>query len=186
MSISTPQKGVLLLSEPFMLDPNFKRSVVFLSEHNEEDGTVGFILNKSMNMTLEEVMPDVDNFKAELFYGGPVQPDTLHFLHNLGDLLEGSVHVIDDVYWGGNFEELKVMIQQKVVSPDNFKFFLGYSGWSPGQLEDELKEKSWIITKAISDYVFKNMPQSLWKKVLQNMGGEYKLIATFPEDPTLN
>ena len=185
MTKTEPKKGSLLLAEPFMLDSNFKRSVILLCD-NQEEGSVGFILNKPMKMYLPEAIPEVNDFEAPLFYGGPVEADTLHFVHNLGDLVEGSIHIADDTYWGGNFEDVKSLINQRAVGPDNFKFFLGYSGWSSGQLDEEMEENSWIVTKSSSEYIFDNLSPNLWKKVLEDLGGKYKIISNYPEDPSLN
>jgi len=179
-----PAKGILLLAEPFMADPNFKRTVVFICE-NQKSGSVGFILNRPMPLKLSEAVEDIYNFDATLYFGGPVQTDTLHFLHNVPEL-EGCIRIIDGLYWGGNFEALKAMINAGQVKPENFRFFLGYSGWDMSQLDHELAEHSWITYPAKASHVFKIKPDRLWKEVLKEMGGEYAMMVNFPEDPTLN
>ncbi|MBC8173249.1 MAG: YqgE/AlgH family protein [Chitinophagales bacterium] len=181
-----PATGQLLLSEPFMPDPNFKRTVVLLCEHIEDGGTVGFILNRTLQIKVCDALVDFDEIQNDLYYGGPVAQDTLHYLHRHGELIEDSLHITDDIYWGGNFEQLTNMIKAGSISPNHIKFFLGYSGWSPGQLEHELKENSWIVTQAKSNYAFQTNEKELWKKVLDDMGGEYKMITNYPENPTLN
>jgi len=178
------KQGSLLLSEPFMEDHNFKRTVVYLAEHNDE-GTIGFVLNKKLDITLPDAIDEIDHFKAPLFYGGPVEPETLHFLHDIKGI-EGSLQVNPGVYWGGNFETIKVLMKNGDVTPKNFKFFLGYSGWDVGQLQDEMKTNSWIISGAEYDHIFKNEWESLWKDVLIKMGGRFKMMSNFPEDPQLN
>lgn len=182
----TPGAGDLLLSEPFMLDPNFKRTVVVLCEHLVDDGSVGFILNRPLDVRVCDALVDFDDVKNTLYYGGPVAKDTLHYLHRYGDLIEDSVPVIDDIYWGGNFEQLGNMLKAGTLDPSFIKFFLGYSGWSPGQLSGELEEHSWIITPAKSKYVFELSDAELWKEVLKDLGGEYSQIINYPEDPNLN
>lgn len=167
------------------MDPNFKRAVVFLCE-NQESGTVGFILNRPMPLNLNEAIEDLGDFNAQLYFGGPVQTDTLHFIHNIGDKLDGSIEIVPGLYWGGNFEVLKVMIQAGEVSPENFRFFLGYSGWDINQLDTEMRENSWIIHPGNASYVFQYQPDNLWKEVLKEIGGEYALMINFPEDPSLN
>jgi len=179
-----PKKGRILISEPFMYDPNFKRSVVLLTEHNEE-GTVGFILNKHTELKLNEVLEDFPEFDAPVYMGGPVRTDTLHFVHRVGEL-EGATEVIEDVYWDGNFEALRVMVDTKQVGAEEFRFFVGYSGWMPGQLDGELKEKSWILADVDSDDIFVKEPDDLWKEVLKDLGKEYEMMSNFPEDPSLN
>ncbi len=181
-----PEPGSLLLSEPFMMDPNFKRTVVMLCEHIEDGGTVGFILNRPLNIQVCDALVDFDEVKNELFYGGPVAQDTLHYLHRYGDVIEDSMQVTNDIYWGGNFEQLGNMLKEGSIDQKNIKFFLGYSGWNPGQLIGEMEDNSWIVTPAKSHYVFEISDKELWKKVLSDLGGEYKQIVNYPEDPILN
>lgn len=181
-----PSAGQLLISEPFMLDPNFKRTVILLCEHDEESGTVGFILNKSLDVRVCDALLDFDVVTNELFYGGPVAQDTLHYLHMYGDKIEDSLHISDNIYWGGNFEQLGDLLRDGLIDPNGVKFFLGYSGWSPGQLHEEMIDKSWIIAQATGKYVFETARNELWKKVLTDLGGEHKLITNYPEDPRLN
>lgn len=183
--INQPAKGHLLISEPFLPDPNFKRTVILLTEHNEE-GSVGFVLNKQTNITLNKLMTDFSDFSALVSYGGPVEPNTLHFLHKTGDILEGSIEIMKGVYWGGNFEALKILANTGKLNPSDFKFFIGYSGWGPGQLMDEIKANSWFCAPSVQEYCFLKNPENLWRKVLKNMGNEYSVISNFPEDPSLN
>jgi putative transcriptional regulator len=181
-----PKKGGLLISEPFLPDPNFERTVVLLCEHNE-DGSVGFVLNKPSIIKFDEAVEDVEEFSPTLYVGGPVQQDTLHFIHRSSGFMEGSLQVNDEIFWGGNYEQLITMINTKVINPADFKFFLGYSGWAPGQLEEELKQKSWIvINDATAEQVFDIEPKVLWKQVLNNLGGKFKIISNFPVDPRMN
>ncbi len=184
LNIQPPIKGTLLLAEPFMLDPNFKRTVVFICE-KQKSGSVGFILNKPMPLKLTEAVDDIYNFDATLYFGGPVQTDTLHFIHNVPDL-DGCIQIIEGLYWGGNYEALKEKINSGQVSPENFRFFLGYSGWDLKQLDDELQENSWIVCPAKATHIFQAKPDNLWREVLKEMGGDYAMMVNFPEDPTLN
>jgi len=167
-------KGKILLSEPFMLDPNFKRSVVFLCAHDEE-GSVGFVLNQKAKVTLPDLFPEFDYLDINLYYGGPVEPNTVHYLHKLGDVIPGSEFITDGIYWSGSFEVLKILMAQKKVKPSEIKFFIGYSGWSAGQLNDELTEKSWFVTSSQSS-----------DNILKDMGGDYKQISNYPENPMWN
>ncbi|MBK7149692.1 MAG: YqgE/AlgH family protein [Bacteroidetes bacterium] len=179
-------KGQLLLSEPFMLDENFRRTVVLICDHNEENGTVGLVLNKPINLRLTDVVEDFPSFKAPLFLGGPVGTDTLQFLHTLGDQIEDSIKIADNLYWGGDFEQLKTLIELEKVSAQDIRFYLGYSGWGFHQLEEEMKENSWILTPATHHHIFKTDYTVLWKNTMQHMGGVYETMATYPENPLLN
>lgn len=181
-----PQKGDLLISEPFLNDPNFVRTVILLCEHNE-DGTFGFVLNKPAEITLNELVEDVGQRDDTIFIGGPVQQNTLQFLHKNDGLIEGGVEVLDGLYWGGNFEQMLTIMDSNLISKNDIKFFVGYSGWASGQLKDELEANSWIIFRNVSvDQIFDMNVESLWKEVLNTMGGKYKIISNFPVDPRLN
>ncbi len=174
------------MAEPFMEDPNFKRTVIILAQHNDEDGSFGFVLTRQAPLALESVVDGLEGFEAPLFIGGPVAIDTLHYLHTVGDLLPGSVEVVPGLYWGGNFEILQELVQEGKVKPEQFKFFLGYSGWDAGQLEEEMEDNSWIVHQAKAKHIFKTASISLWKKVLQEKGGDYAMMVNFPENPILN
>ena len=177
--------GTLLISDPFLKDPNFLRSVVLICEHQKE-GSFGFVLNKLYNQTLGELMTDLDSFNYPVYYGGPVQIDTLHFLHRRPDLIEGGVLVVDNIYWGGNFEQVIVYLKDGLLKPNEIRFFIGYSGWGEGQLEDELKERSWITHEASKKIVFHKNASFVWKDALLDMGGEYAMLVNYPIDPQLN
>ena len=184
---NTPIKsGQVLLSEPFMLDPNFKRSVVLIVDHTEEDGTVGFVLNKETDFELSELVEDIEDFPSKVFAGGPVATTTLHYLHNVGDMLEESVKIANGIYWGGDFTALKFLIDQKLILPENIRFFLGYSGWTAGQLSTELDERSWIISEMDPNYLFNNKIDELWKSMLKDKGEHFEAISQIDEDYIFN
>lgn len=180
-----PEKGSLLISEPFLPDPNFERTVVLLCEHNEE-GSFGFVLNKASTVTLEDILEEVNDFDETVFIGGPVEQNTLHFIHKSPDI-EGGIEIGEGLYWGGNFEQLLVMIDTRQIIPEDFRFFVGYSGWSAGQLQDELDANSWIVANnATIDLVFNTDFDQLWKNTLKQMGGRFNLYSNYPTDPRLN
>ena len=181
-----PQKGDLLISEPFLADPNFSRTVVLLCEHNEE-GSFGFVINKPAEVKLNELLEDAGTRNDDIYVGGPVQQNTLQFIHKNDDLIEGGVEVLDGLYWGGNFEQMMAMMDSNVLSQDDIKFFVGYSGWGAGQLKGELEMNSWIISRNVdTEQIFNSDVESLWKEVLNMMGGKFKIVANFPVDPRLN
>lgn len=152
-----PGVGRILVSEPFLLDSYFKRSVILLGEHSEE-GTVGFILNKPTDLTLNDALEDFPPFDVPLYFGGPVQTDTIHFLHTLGDKLEGSKKILPGIFWGGDLERLKLLIDTHQVTRNDVRFFAGYSGWEPHQLEDELKGRTWLISYCSTTFRSSRLP----------------------------
>jgi len=180
-----PGKGSILISEPFLQDANFKRSVIIITEHNTE-GTVGYVLNRPIDVPLSQALTDFPAFDTNLYYGGPVQTDTLHFIHREGNIIEGSAEIVEGAYWGGNFESLRVLVDTNQIKPEDIRFYIGYSGWGPGQLVDEIKEKSWIVTPAKKEFLFLDDPANMWREILKGMGDEYAIISNFPEDPSLN
>jgi putative transcriptional regulator len=179
------EKGVLLLAEPFMEDPYFKRAAVLLCE-NHPQGTLGFILNKPTQVRLEEILEDFPAFDAPIYYGGPVQADRLHYIHNLGDLLEDSLPVSEGVWWGGDFDALKFLIQSELVRPEQIRFFVGYAGWSAGQLEDELSTGSWVTTEMHANYAFKTAADKIWSLAMYNKGNAFEILADLPEELSSN
>lgn len=173
--------GKMLLAEPFMVDPNFKRSAVLLCEHGQE-GSLGFILNKKLDTQVDELIDDFPEFKAEVFFGGPVQTDTIHFIHCFGDLLDGSIQVSDGLYLGGDFDQLKFLITSQLIEPRDIRFFLGYSGWSEGQLTEEMNYGSWVVADMDVNYLFKLAPENIWQKAMYNKGDAYTVISELPEN----
>lgn len=177
--------GNILIAEPFMRDGYFKRSVVMICE-NRSDGAVGFILNKTVDMNIGDLIADFPEFESRVNFGGPVATDTIHYVHNVGDLLEGSTEITRGVYWGGDFEQLKFLIRTEVIKTSNVRFFVGYSGWSEGQLEEELEYGSWVVGDMHANYAFKAKQNQLWKTALDNKGERYTVIARMDELPSLN
>ena len=177
--------GKVLLSEPFMLDPNFKRSAVILCEHNRE-GSIGFIMNKPLNIRIDELVEGFPDFDSEVFFGGPVQTDTIHYIHNVGNLLEDSIMISDGVYWGGDFDKLKFLITSNMILAKDIRFFVGYSGWGEGQLSDELTYGSWVLADMDANYLFKSRPNELWSQVMNNKGNAYSVIAQMPDSVIWN
>jgi putative transcriptional regulator len=180
-----PASGILLISDPFLKDPNFMRTVVFLCEHQEQ-GSFGFVLNRKYENTIDELIPELEGHRIPLFYGGPVQMDTIHFLHQYPNEIPGGQEVIKGIYWGGDFDKVVEMIKGDEIDENKIRFFIGYSGWSDGQLRGELEEKSWLTVKATRKLVFHRDYKEIWKDSLKQLGGEYEIMINFPIDPQLN
>ena len=177
-----PSAGKLLIAEPFLADPNFSRSVILICEHSDE-GTVGFILNNTTDLILGDLLPDLHMSHLPIYQGGPVQMDTLHMLHRHKSL--GGAEIAKDIYWGGSYETLQDMI---IADSDlnDLCLYVGYSGWSPGQLDKELNEGSWLVIDTSLNFLFDIRPDQVWKYAIKTLGKEYEYLANMPLDPMLN
>lgn len=175
--------GTLLISKPFLVDYYFKRTVVLLPEHSEK-GSMGFVLNKRLDVTVNDVVTDFPTFDAPLYSGGPVQTDMLYFIHTLKNL-EGSVRIAKGLYMGGNFEVLKDMIVAGAVTPDDVRFFAGYSGWEKGQLEGEMDGQSWMVADTPANLMTLETTD-LWGTLLRDSQTPDAIWGNFPENPSLN
>lgn len=182
--MAAAKKGDLLISEPFLKDPTFVRTVILIVEKNEL-GTVGFVLNQKLNMTVADII-DTLPLTNSLYNGGPVAHDSLHFIYKGEHPVEGSINVMDNLYWGGNFHELIIKVQLGLIETENLRFFLGYSGWDVGQLEQEIKDNTWIIAKGDIKSIFNPQPATLWKQSMKALGKDYAILANSPIDPKLN
>jgi putative transcriptional regulator len=180
-----PEKGKILISEPFLPDTFFNRSIVYLTDHSPQ-GSVGFILNKKLDLNISSAVAGFEGWNENLNMGGPVAPDTLHYLHNLGDLIPNSVFIEDNIFWGGDIDTIRKLISTGKINHSQIRFFLGYSGWSAGQLEHELKEDSWIIARVKSDIIMNNRGDDTWKRVLRSFNNKYRIWADFPDSPEMN
>lgn len=181
----SPDKGKLLISEPFLLDYYFKRSVVLLAEHNEE-GSFGVIMNKPISAGFNDIVKDFPAFSARLYLGGPVKNDSLFFIHTLGDKIANSSEIIDGLYWGGEIDHVKELITMKLLNPDDIRFYVGYSGWAAKQLDGELQRNSWVISRTTAKNLLKTDPTDLWSSSLKRLGESYSLWINFPADPAAN
>ena len=182
-----PRVGDVLLSEPFLQDENFSRSVVLICEHEGETGTVGFVLNKPSILNLEDLVSKLDFLSAEVFVGGPVEQNTLHFIYVGEQLVLDSKPLGNELWWGGDFSSLIQCIHTGKLNLSQVRFFMGYSGWSAGQLETELIEDTWIVyTDPILKAHLSVSPDQLWRSLMRRMGGEFEIQSNYPIDPRLN
>lgn len=180
-----PKVGRLLISEPHLNDFYFGKSVVLLADHGEE-GSFGLIINKPIKARLNEVVSGFPAFDAPVYLGGPVEPNALFFIHTLGELIEGSAPILDGIYWGGNIEQIRTLLETRVITPDQIRFFAGYAGWSPKQLDEELERHSWVVCQSTADEILKSDPSSLWARFLRCLGDDYSIWSNFPTDPQMN
>lgn len=180
------KKGTILIAEPFMEDPNFKEAVILLVDDVTEHGTVGFILNKPIDMDMHQLVADFPEVSSPVYFGGPVGHDTIHYIHTLGEEIDDSLAIDDNYYWGGNFEQIKAMIAQNSLDLNQIKFFVGYSGWSPNQLDSELKLGSWVTDDMNQSYFHNIQNEKLWELTMKNKGDSFGIIAEMPKSISWN
>lgn len=180
------KKGNILYADPTLnIDLNFNRSVVLIAEKNKL-GTVGFILNKKSPYSTLDLIPEL-NENFIIYVGGPVEKDNLYFIHNIPHLIPNSIKIKEKLHWGGNFETVVDLINKKKIDKSEIKFFLGYSGWNEGQLEEELKINSWIVSHELGlENIALKTSDLIWKNKLINLGGEYLIWSNSPENPQHN
>ncbi|GMN05471.1 YqgE/AlgH family protein [Croceitalea sp. MTPC5] len=181
-----PRKGKLLIAEPALTgDVSFNRSVVLLAEHNEE-GSVGFILNKPLEYDIGDLVTEI-KVPFKVYNGGPVEQDNLYFIHKVPHLIEGSIEISDGIYWGGDFEKTIKLINDHKITESDIRFFLGYSGWDSLQLDQELLSKSWVVVNnEYESSIIEKSSSAFWKEKMVELGGDYLIWSNAPENPTLN
>jgi len=177
-------RGKLLIASPALVDPNFARTVVLVTEHNDE-GAMGIVLDRPSEAAVADVVPqlaDVAGADAPIYVGGPVQPTALVVLAEFSDPEAAAWIITADVgFASADFDtaELSAAVRRARV-------YAGYSGWGAGQLEAEMELDSWIVEAPIPRELFPEEPDTLWNDVLARKGGQYALVARMPEDPSLN
>ncbi len=178
--------GNLLLSAPFLNDENFVRSVILLCEH-EDQGSFGFVINKPSILNLGDLVKELDFLDCEVFVGGPVEQNTLHFIYSGAQVVPGSKALAKDIWWGGDFSVLIQLLKSNQLDVTQVRFFIGYSGWGEGQLDSELSEETWVVYSGMTSFsVFENSSDQIWKQLMKGMGGEFEIQANYPIDPRLN
>lgn len=186
MTSLKPTKGVLLVAEPSIIgDVSFNRSIVLLAEYNSE-GSVGFILNKPLEYTLHDFIPEISS-TLPVYNGGPVEQDNLYFIHKVPHLVPGSIEISNGIYWGGDFNAIATLLKNDELTENQIRFFLGYSGWANEQLEQELALNSWVVTA--NDYKNEIIGKpyfNFWKEKMIEFGGDYLIWSNSPEDPSYN
>ena len=180
-----PKKGRLLIAEPSILNDNsFNRSIILLTEHTSQS-SIGFIINKPLSFNVQDLIPEI-NCVFTIYQGGPVEQDNLYFIHKAPHLISDSIEVDNGIYWGGNFESLKELLNDKKLKSSDIRFFLGYSGWDTDQLAEELKTDSWFVSKNDYPNILATDNTTIWKNKLLEKGGKYKIWANAPSDIQLN
>ena len=186
MITTKPKKGDLLIAEPSIIgDMSFNRSIVLLADHNNE-GSIGFIINKPLEYTISDLVPEVEA-PFKVYNGGPVEQDNLYFIHKVPNLIPESIEISLGIFWGGDFSRVAELIAKKEIQESDIRFFLGYSGWNSEQLESELKSNSWVVTENVyEESIMEKDYESFWKEKMLEFGGEYSIWSNAPENPNYN
>jgi putative transcriptional regulator len=180
-----PTKGRLLVAQPSILNDNsFNRAIILITEHTNNN-SVGFILNKPLEFTIQDLLPDI-NCDFTIYQGGPVEQDNLYFVHKVPELIPNGIEIGNGVFWGGDFDFLKSQLENKLINEDDIRFFLGYSGWDKLQLESEINSNSWFISENDLKNIFPKNNELLWKNKILQKGGSFKIWANAPSDFNLN
>lgn len=177
--------GKLLIAHPLLNDGFFNRSVVYISQYAEES-VVGFVLNFKTQFKLRDVRPQVQNGYLPIFEGGPVAKNQLFFLHKLGEKVPNSFHVQDDIYFGGDFNELLYLVDHENVTEKDVRFFVGYSGWDKDQLENEIDTGSWFLADSKDVDILDINASTLWTTELEKQRKTYKIFGDIGFDPSMN
>jgi len=183
----SPVNGCVLISDPFLNEDFFRRSVVLLCNHDKEEGSFGLVLNNYIELDLHQIDEKFPDINARISVGGPVDTEHLFYIHSFGDRVRNSTLIENDLYFGGDFEQLKLILNEEPESKRKVRFFLGYSGWSKNQLNEELKENSWIVaTNITAEDLFETGNDEFWKFCLEKQGNRFKTISKFPLNPNDN
>jgi len=182
-----PALGRILISEPFLEDPDFMRSVILIADETEKS-ILGVILNQKSLLLLSDLIPHLaGDLEFPVFIGGPVERHAIFYLHRCYDKVKDGFEIAKGIYWSYDFEVIGGLIERNEISGDEVKFFIGYSGWAPGQLDMELEKNSWMVSdKYHPDLVFSNLEEEIWREVILNLGPKYAHIINFPQNPNLN
>lgn len=187
-----PKAGRILISEPFLAGDIFRRSVVLITSYSKEQGTMGIILNKFIrdHKLIKKIKNElkITDIDINVFIGGPVGTEQLFYVHKLNpEILPQSIQIKDNIYWGGDFDILKEKISTGTVAQNEVKFFVGYSGWAPGQLEDEIEDRNaWLVEDIDEQDIMNTDVEQIWTKKTNQLEEKYKLWSIVPEYPILN
>ncbi len=177
-----PRKGRVLIADPFSKDDYFGRSVVYICDHNSE-GTFGFVLTNYLDINLSDVAKNFPNIGANISIGGPVQTENIFFIHTLGNRLPGSIEVDDGIYIGGDYDLLTEQLNDGTADASKVRFFLGYSGWDPGQLEDEISRNNWIVAPVLNPLeIMDTSITDIWQRFMKREGKKYDILSRAPLD----
>jgi putative transcriptional regulator len=178
------ETGKLLIAEPMSQDDHFKRTVVFMAYHHVKE-SVGYVLNKRADFGLSHIVDELQGFNYPLYVGGPVEIDSLHIIHRVPDLIGGDL-ITENTYWSGDLDMAIAYIKAGLIVPTQCKFFMGYSGWTAGQLDAELDMQAWLVAHADKQLLFETPDDLLWKRAIGSLGKKFHPLLHVPTNPEYN
>ena len=176
------KKGTFLVSQPMISDKRFEKTIILITESNKDE-ILGFVINKKTNIRVSNLTQGLKNRTDSCYYGGPVQVDNLFYFHQKGSIINNSKKIFNNIYFGGDFNQIKEYIKCGIINKKEIKFFLGYCGWEEKQLENELKEKSWVVINKKMDFFNYTLN---WEKSLIEFDEEYKIWINAKDNFHLN
>ena len=178
--------GCVLLSDPFTQDPYFSRSAILLCRHNKKE-TFGFVLTNYIEIDLHKLDENMPEIITKISFGGPVEKDNLFYIHTFGKEIEGAEKIMDTLYFGGDYEMLFELIKAEPKRINQVRFFIGYAGWDFEQLNNEMKDHSWIAVTNISEKeILSTSSDHFWKDCMTKQGSKFEMISNFPLNPNEN
>jgi putative transcriptional regulator len=179
-------QGCVLLSDPFTQDPYFSRSAILLCRHNKKE-TFGFVLTNYIEIDLHKLAENMPEIITKISFGGPVEKDNLFYIHTFGKEIEGAEKIMDTLYFGGDYEMLFELIKAEPKRINEVRFFIGYAGWDFEQLNNEMKDHSWIAVTNISEKeILSTSSDHFWKDCMTKQGSNFEMISNFPLNPNEN
>jgi putative transcriptional regulator len=179
-------EGCVLLSDPFTQDPYFSRSAILLCRHNKKE-TFGFVLTNYIEIDLNKLDENMPEIITKISFGGPVEKDNLFYIHTFGKEIEGAEKIMDTLYFGGDYEMLFELIKAEPKRINQVRFFIGYAGWDFEQLNNEMKDHSWIAVTNISEKeILSTSSDHFWKDCMTKQGSKFEMISNFPLNPNEN
>ena len=179
------KKGRLLISEPSLDNNFFFKSIILLTHHNNEE-SIGLIINRPTKVKLNEIINNIPLGDFPIYVGGPVEKKSLHFIHTLGSIIPNSTQIIDNIYFGGDFDFIIKLIQGNKISKDQIRFFIGYTGWGPEQLNNEIREEAWIVENHKDTICMHYSTSKLWSDMIKTQNIKYAIWSNMPKSPDLN
>lgn len=182
-SIHEIKRGDILLAHPLISDDDFKKSVILIAD-NQNHSVTGFMLNKISSFTLKDALGE-DWPEFPILIGGPVEQDSLFFIHTCSHLIPDSEHIINNIYWCGDFEIMKDLLLKKQIKSKEITFFIGYSGWSLDQIKEEIHEESWALIKEFQSHNI-NFEMGIYDKLKSYLPESFRIWNNTPDEIELN